>query len=271
MDRRSGSTHSWSAICGTMLVSRSEATRKSPFELATGQQPNTPQSLPVDSGLKSSGAYHVAKSWEEQVDLARSYLDKAAQKMKKFADRKRRPVDYRIGDRAGKISFRVDMPNHLKIHPVFHASQLKPYFEDAKDKDRGQIGRAQIFITPPAVDKQIEAIIDHQLKGTTPEEATWEKYEDLWQFRDKVHSYLQVCGVGVVAKSGGGTCTAPQGATLNSSSSEAKADSRCASAGLKRRVNYSPAFGVNLETLEEHVGALTFSQKWGPTEGTRLT
>ena len=89
----------------------------------------------------------MAKAWEEQVDLARSYLDKAAWKMKKFADRKRRPMDYQIGDRVmvklnprqfkslqsvnqnlirkyegpfeitakvGKISYRVDMPHHLK-------------------------------------------------------------------------------------------------------------------------------------------------------------
>ena len=103
----------------------------------------------------------MAKSWEEQVDLARSYLYKAARKMKKFVDRKRRPVDYRIGDRvmvklnprqfkslrsvsqslirkyegpfeiiakAGNISYRVDMPHHLKIHPVFHASQFKTVF-----------------------------------------------------------------------------------------------------------------------------------------------
>ena len=65
--------------------------------------------------------------------------------------------------KAGKISYRVDMPHHLKIHPVFHAGQLKPYFEDREDKERGQSGRARIFITPPTVDKQIEAIIDHQL------------------------------------------------------------------------------------------------------------
>ena len=132
------------------------------------------------------------------------------------------------------------MPHHLKIHLVFHASQLKPYFEDKEDKDRGQSERARIFITPPTVDKQIEAIIDHQLvrgkgwnnsssqflvhwKGTAPEEATWEKYEDLWQFRDKVHRYMQLCGVGVVANSGGGACPAPQGGTLNSVKSKNEA------------------------------------------------
>ena len=129
------------------------------------------------------------------------------------------------------------MPHHLKIHLVFHASQLKPYFEDKEDKDQGQSEMARIFITPPTVDKQIEAIIDHQLvpgkgwnnsssqflvhwKGTAPEEATWEKYEDLWQFRDKVHRYMQLYSVGVVASSGGGACPAPQGGTLNSVNSK---------------------------------------------------
>ena len=61
----------------------------------------------------------------------------------------------------GKISYRIDMPHHLKIQPFFHACLLKPYVEDMEDKERGQSGRARIFITPPTVDKQIESIIDH--------------------------------------------------------------------------------------------------------------
>ena len=103
---------------------------------------------------------------------------------------------FEIIAKAGKTSYWVDMPHHLKIHPVFHASQLKPYFEDMEDKERGKSGRAQIFITPPTVDKQIKAIIDHNIvhgkgwknsssqflvhwKGKAPDKA-WEKYEDLW-------------------------------------------------------------------------------------------
>ncbi|OIT19222.1 hypothetical protein A4A49_62090, partial [Nicotiana attenuata] len=195
---------------------------------------------------------------------ARSYLDKVARKIKKFAERKRRPVNYRIGDKVmvklnprqfkslrvinqnlirryegpfeitakvGKISFRLDMPHHLKIHPVFHASQLKPYHEDMDDAERGQSSRAQIFITPSAIDKKIEAIIDHQLvrgkgwgnssaqflvhwKGQSPEEASWEKYEDLWQFKDQVHDYLKLCGAAVVAISSGGACADPSSSLL---------------------------------------------------------
>ncbi|XP_060170970.1 uncharacterized protein LOC132601940 [Lycium barbarum] len=191
--------------------------------------------------------------------MARSYLDKATRKMKKVADRKRRPTNYRIGDKVmvklnprqfkslkslnqslirryegpfeiiakvGKIYYRLDMPHHLKIYPVFHASQLKPYFDDKKDEGRAQASRARIFETPTAKDKEIEAIIDHQLvrgkgwgnsraqflvhwKGQPPEEATWEAYEDLWKFKDKVHEFLQLCGAAVVAKTVEGKCAAP--------------------------------------------------------------
>ena len=42
-------------------------------------------------------------------------------------------------------------------------------------------------------------------KGQTPEEATWEKYEDLWQFNGKVQEFLQRC-VAVVASLSGGDC-----------------------------------------------------------------
>ena len=87
----------WAKLLDTAQLSynlqRSEVTGKSPFALVTGQQPNTPQSLPVDACFKCPGAYQMAKDWEEQVILARSYLDKAARKMKMFVDRKRRPVD----------------------------------------------------------------------------------------------------------------------------------------------------------------------------------
>ncbi|KAG5586405.1 hypothetical protein H5410_046839, partial [Solanum commersonii] len=79
-----------------------------------------------------------------------------------------------------------------------------------------------------------------------------------------------VCGAGVVAKSGGGACTASQGATLNSSSSGGEADSSCASAGLKSHIDYFPSFKDDLETFEEHIAAMTFSQKGALAEGTRL-
>ncbi|XP_070024824.1 uncharacterized protein [Nicotiana sylvestris] len=138
----------------------------------------------------------MAKGWEEQLDTAKSYLDKAAQKMKKFADHKRRPIDYRIGDmvmvkfnprlfkalrgmhqnlirkyegpfkivsKVVKISYKLYMPLYLKIYPVFYASMLKPCHEDKDDPSRGQSSRALMTITA-SHDREIEAIMDYQAR-----------------------------------------------------------------------------------------------------------
>lgn len=45
-------------------------------------------------------------------------------------------------------------------------------------------------------------------KRQTQKETTWEKYEDLWQFKDKVQEFLQQCAA-IVASSGGGACDVP--------------------------------------------------------------
>ncbi|XP_055832592.1 uncharacterized protein LOC129901441 isoform X2 [Solanum dulcamara] len=175
-----------------------------PFELATGQQPQTPHSLSAAFEGKSLGAYHIAKGFEEQLDIAKSYLDKATKKMKKFVDRKRRLMDYKVGDmvlvkfnlrqfkalrgvhqnlmrkyegpfrivaKVGKISYKLELPPYLKVYPVFHASFLKPYHEDKDDSSRGESSLVPITITA-SHDRDIEAIVDYQAKQKRAQQAT---------------------------------------------------------------------------------------------------
>ena len=59
-----------------------------------GQQPMTPHTLARGYTGKSPAAYKLAKGWHEQADIARSYLEKAARKMKKWADKKRRHAEF---------------------------------------------------------------------------------------------------------------------------------------------------------------------------------
>ncbi|KAG8380638.1 hypothetical protein BUALT_Bualt06G0036600 [Buddleja alternifolia] len=91
----SANQHDWAKLLDVAQFSynlqMSEATGKSPFELATGKQPLTPHTLAISfESAKCPLAEKMAKSWAEQSDLAKSFLEKARRKMKKWADPKRR-------------------------------------------------------------------------------------------------------------------------------------------------------------------------------------
>ena len=126
----------------------SEVTNKSPFELATWQQPLTPHTLAIGYTGRSPTAFKFTKGWHEQADITRSYLDKLAKKMTKWADKKRRHIEYKVEDmvlvkllpqqfkslrsvhkglvrryegpfpilgKVGKVSYKVELPLRLKF------------------------------------------------------------------------------------------------------------------------------------------------------------
>ncbi|GJV02084.1 reverse transcriptase [Tanacetum coccineum] len=94
----SANQHDWAKLLDVAQFSyniqRSESTGKSPFELVMGRQPLTPNALAASYEESSPTAYKTMKEWHEQANLARVSLDKVTKKMKKWADEKRRHVEF---------------------------------------------------------------------------------------------------------------------------------------------------------------------------------
>ncbi|KAK3029769.1 hypothetical protein RJ639_038891 [Escallonia herrerae] len=102
---------------------RSEAMNQSPFEIAIGQQPLIPLALAGDCKGRSPLAAQVARPWNEQADVARSYLDKAGRKMKKWADKRRRSKEYNLGD---MVMLKL-LPQQFKSFRKVHKGLIRKY------------------------------------------------------------------------------------------------------------------------------------------------
>ena len=108
---------------------------------------------------------------------------------------------FKITKRVGKVAYKLEFPAHLKLHPVFHASMLKPYHEDHEDPERNTPTRAPIEVRA-SYDKEVEAILADRIlrrkqyqprheyfvkwKGLPDSEASWEPADALWQFKDQI-------------------------------------------------------------------------------------
>ncbi|KAF2286592.1 hypothetical protein GH714_021001 [Hevea brasiliensis] len=171
---------------------KSESTGATPFEIVTGQQPLTPHTVMIPYRGPNPSAFKFAKGWKETVELAKVSLARATKKMKKWADSRRRHVEFTEGDmvlvrmfsrihgkrhkgllrkyegpfmveqRIGKVAYRLRLPAHLECHPMFHVSLLKPYHADEEDPARNKSKRAPVAITR-SFEHEPEEILMHRV------------------------------------------------------------------------------------------------------------
>lgn len=176
---------------------KSSATNKSPFEIVTGQQPLLPHTVQETYRGKHPKAFNFTKEWKNNAEIARAYLEKAAERMKKWADHGRKQREFQVGDmvlvklnpeqfrymrnrdkrlarryegplpilaKVGKCSYKVDIPAWMRTHPVFHVSNLKPHQQDEEDPACNQPARAVVDFRPHKP-KVVEKILAERTIG----------------------------------------------------------------------------------------------------------
>ena len=124
---------------------------------------------------------------------AKDSLAKATQRMKKYADQGRRPLEFSVGDKVwlkltpqvwkmlyrkdvhkglisrydglfeiihkvGNVAYRLNLPERLKLHPTFHASYLKLCNDNPEDPNMNKTERA-----PSTVRKEFERVAERIL------------------------------------------------------------------------------------------------------------
>ncbi|KAA0053470.1 reverse transcriptase [Cucumis melo var. makuwa] len=216
----------------------SSSTGRSPFEIVSGRQPILPHLVDHPFVGKNPQALNFTKEWKQTNDIARAYLEKASKRMKKWADKKRRPLEFQAGDqvliklrleqvrfrghkderlvrkykgpvevlkKVGNTSYRVALPTWMKINPIIHVSNLKPYHQDTEDLQQNIITRPIIDLSQKE-DKDVEEILAERVKrdrrparrihkylvkwkNLPVEETNWERVEDLEAWKQKIEDF----------------------------------------------------------------------------------
>ncbi|GJX49456.1 hypothetical protein Tco_0276301 [Tanacetum coccineum] len=111
------------------------------------------------------------KEWHEQADLARTSLDKAAKKMKKWANEKRRHIEFEVGD---QVMVKL-LPQQFKSLRKVHKGLIqryegpfpmigcvgKAYHRDEEDPERGMSKRVPTAVVT-SYDREVKDILSDQ-------------------------------------------------------------------------------------------------------------
>ncbi len=138
--------------------SQQVSTLHSPFFLNHGRHPLTPLSSAVASRSPVLAVTEYVENMQAALRLAQSNIPSAQQRMKSYADKRRKDHPFKVGDMmllatrqnqlppglssklsakyygpfpilsaVGSVAFKLELPETVNIRHVFHVSQLKPF------------------------------------------------------------------------------------------------------------------------------------------------
>jgi hypothetical protein len=215
------------------------STGHSPFFLNTGQHPITPATLHHPINTNNPTTEEFIQRLTSVLQEARQRLLTAQNRQKQYADNHRQHKTFREGDLVllsnanlplatstqvrklaprwigpfrissviSDVAYRLELPPHIRIHPVFHVSQLKEFHTELERfPDRYQPPPPSVEIEDQE-EYEVDRILEHRYlrrgngrpqlqykvlwKGYPIHDATWEPVHNLTRCQDTIWKYHQ--------------------------------------------------------------------------------
>ncbi|CAI7788781.1 unnamed protein product [Closterium sp. NIES-54] len=221
------------------------ATGEPPFLLATGQLPRSVTSLPHPLHSPNPTAADFISSHHRILQLARRKLQLAQERQVRYANQHRHHTTFRVGDlvllstanlallNAGTsrklaprfvgpfpitkvlspVTYRLQLPPHMTIHPVFHVHLLRPY----RSPSHPFQPRPPMFSAHPDL-HEVDTILSHRdtsvgheylihWRNTSGSEDSWEPFSNLSHAPRAIGVYLASLALRTVPSGRGGNVT----------------------------------------------------------------
>ncbi|KAE8729294.1 40S ribosomal protein S14 [Hibiscus syriacus] len=164
-------------------LQRSEAKNQSPFEIVIRQQPLTPNMVVTKYEGPNPSAHNVAKEWHEQHDLARACLRKAEKRTKKWDNRKRRDLNFEVGDLV--LAKLANILRHADVHKEL-VRRYEVGVAISYNKEIQDIQAKRVIRRPGHRPRHKYFVL---WKGQPECEGSWKLTEGLWQFKNRIDQF----------------------------------------------------------------------------------
>ncbi|GJT98150.1 hypothetical protein Tco_1093668 [Tanacetum coccineum] len=136
-----------------------------PFEALYGRKCRSPICWAEVGDSQLTGLEIIRETTEKIVQI-KSRIQAARDRQKSYADVRRKPLEFQVGDKiiakVGTVAYRLELPEKLsRVHSTFHVSKLKKCLADeplAIPLDEIQVDDKLNFIEEPV------EIMDHEVK-----------------------------------------------------------------------------------------------------------